>query len=259
MKVYLLSAPTLAAGMQAFLADRQQRWQQETPATEAELLVEAAGRVCYMSFGDRQYRRRTGEYLANLIAQGHESVLEHANFTLLADGISRALSHQLVRHRAGFAYSQLSQQYHDESEAAFVEPPGLAGHPQAQRQWQALTAAARDTYKALLREAADGGSTDALSDKERQRLLRSVARSVLPNATATTLVVTGNARAWRHVLAVRGAIDGDLEMRAYCVAVLRVLAPAAPGLFADFRIGRDALGERVQHEPPGAAPAPGSR
>ncbi|QKV54724.1 FAD-dependent thymidylate synthase [Comamonas antarctica] len=245
MKIYLIAAPCLTGGMQAFLDNRLESWQYDESASDAELLVEAAGRVCYMSFGERQFRKRTGDYLANIMAQGHDSVLEHANFTLLADGISRALSHQLVRHRAGFAYSQLSQQYHDESGAAFVEPAGLGTNLDAQRLWRAANASALEAYRALLTEANDlGGST--LDQKERKRMLRSVARSVLPNATATSLVVTGNARAWRHVLAVRGCIAGDLEMRGYCVEVLRVLGGAAPALFADFYIEQDAHGELVR-------------
>lgn len=247
MKVYLVAAPALTGGLQAFLDNRRETWVRDDSASDAELLVEAAGRVCYMSFGERQFRKRTGDYVANVVAQGHESVLEHANFTLLADGLSRALSHQLVRHRVGFAYSQLSQQYHDDSDAVFVEPAGLSEHLDAQRQWRAATAYALKAYRALLAEA-NGLGEGTLDQKERKRLLRSVARSVLPNATATSLVVTGNARAWRHVLAVRGHIAGDLEMRAYCVEVLRVLGDAAPALFADFRIEHDALGELVRQQ-----------
>ncbi|MDA8520126.1 FAD-dependent thymidylate synthase [Acidovorax sp. NCPPB 4044] len=246
MKIYLIAAPSLTGGMQEFLASRHESWQRENEASDSELLVEAAGRICYMSFGERQFRKRNGDYIANIVAQGHESVLEHANFTLLADGLSRALSHQIVRHRPGFAYSQLSQQYHDDSNADLVEPAGLSDHPEAQRQWRVATAASRDAYRSLLAEANALGD-GILNTKEKKRLLRSVARSVLPNATATSLMVTGNARAWRHVLAVRGAITGDLEMRSYCVEVLRVLSAAAPVLFFDFQIFEDNLGELVRH------------
>lgn len=247
MKIHLIAAPVLTEGMQAFLDNRLESWRRDSSASDAELLVEAAGRVCYMSFGERQFRKRNDDYIANIVKQGHESVLEHANFTLLADGLSRALSHQLVRHRAGFAYSRLSQQYHDDSETVFVEPAGLSAHPDAKRQWHAATASALKAYRALLAEA-NGLGEGTLDQKERVRLLRSVARSVLPNATATSLMVTGNARAWRHLLAVRGDIAGDLEMRSYCVQVLHVLAETAPALFADFRIEHDALGELVRQQ-----------
>lgn len=251
MKIHLIAAPVLTGGMQAFLDNRLESWQRDSRASDAELLVEAAGRVCYMSFGERQFRKRNDDYIANIVAQGHESVLEHATFTLLADGISRALSHQLVRHRTGFAYSQLSQQYHDDSDAVFVEPAELDAHPGAQRMWHAATATALKAYRTLLAEA-KGLGEGTLDQKESARLLRSVARSVLPNATATSLMVTGNARAWRHLLAVRGDIAGDLEMRSYCVQVLHVLAETAPALFADFRVERDAIGELVQQKTPAA-------
>jgi len=103
-----------------------------------------------MSFGEKQHRQDNASYVANLLSQDHESVLEHANFTILADGISRALTHQLVRHRAGFAYSQLSQQYHDESDAEFLETYlSLKTILFLQRRWQALMDATRALYKDL--------------------------------------------------------------------------------------------------------------
>lgn len=248
MQIYLIAATALTDGMQRFLADRQLTWVHDGAASDAERAAEAAGRVCYMSFGDRQHRKSTAEYLANIIAQGHGSVLEHANFTLLVDGITRALSHQLVRHRVGFAYSQLSQQYNDESGATFAEPEGLSRDAGLQQRWNRWSDETLSLYGALLRfnghdTAADGAS---LTKKERSRLARSIARSVLPNATLTTLVTTGNARAWRYLLRTRGDIAGDLEMRAYCVAAYRILNGIAPHLFAGFGIGEDALGSFVR-------------
>ena len=96
--------------------------------TDGERLSEFAGRLCYMSQGNPA-SRPTREYLENIKKQGHGSVLEHANYSILLEGISRSLTHELVRHRAGFAYSQLSQRYVDESQAAFVVPPAVAGDP----------------------------------------------------------------------------------------------------------------------------------
>ena len=95
-------------------------------STDGERLAEFAGRLCYMSQRNPA-GRSTREYLQNILKQGHGSVLEHANYSLLLEGISRSLTHELVRHRAGFAYSQLSQRYVDESEAAFVVPPAIIG------------------------------------------------------------------------------------------------------------------------------------
>ena len=105
-------------------------------STDGERLAEFAGRLCYMS-QHNPAKRETREYLENIKKQGHGSVLEHANYTILLEGISRSLTHELVRHRAGFAYSQLSQRYVDESEASFVVPPAIAGDEALEGAWRA--------------------------------------------------------------------------------------------------------------------------
>lgn len=122
--LYLLSRPHFTNEYQAFLAKTGVIWQ-ETKVSDAERVVEFAGRICYMSFGARQSPRDNAAYIANLIDQGHDSVLEHASWTFLLDGVSRSLTHQLIRHKIGFSYSQLSQQYYDHSAAEFLMPTGL--------------------------------------------------------------------------------------------------------------------------------------
>src|SRR5260370_10746211 len=96
-------------------------------ASPGERLAEFAGRVCYMS-QHNPIHRTTAEDLENIKKQGHGSVLEHAVYVLLIEGISRSCSHELGRHRAGFGYSQISHPYVDESHAPFVHPPPHAGH-----------------------------------------------------------------------------------------------------------------------------------
>ena len=103
--------------------------------SDGEHLAEFAGRLCYMSQRNPA-GRATREYLVNILKQGHGSVLEHANYSLLLEGISRSLTHELVRHRAGFAYSQLSQRYVDESQAAFVVPPAIIGDEGLEGAWK---------------------------------------------------------------------------------------------------------------------------
>ena len=105
-------------------------------STDGERLAEFAGRLCYMSQRNPA-NRDTREYLENIKRQGHGSVLEHATYSLLLEGVSRSLTHELVRHRAGFAYSQLSQRYVDESQAAFVVPPAILGDDALLAQWKA--------------------------------------------------------------------------------------------------------------------------
>src|SRR5690606_38973607 len=118
-------------------------------STDGERLAEFAGRLCYMS-QHNPAGRSTREYLENIKRQGHGSVLEHANYSLLLEGVSRSLTHELVRHRAGFAYSQLSQRYVDESEANFVVPPALAGDEKLEGAWREQVEAAQQTYRNLV-------------------------------------------------------------------------------------------------------------
>lgn len=246
MKIYLISKNTFEGGMSDFLRDRDLSWTRSDKVCSPELVVEAAGRVCYMSFGDKQYRKTTEEYISNILHQGHDSVLEHASFTILVDGLTRALSHQLVRHRIGFAYSQLSQQYHDESDAEFAQPPGLDENPELKSQWLQWCAATRAMHDSLRSSNLKVSASACLNSKEQLRYSRSIARSVLPNATCTTLMITGNARAWRHLLSVRGNIAGDIEMREYCFLVYQLLLSASPSLFSSFEVLEDEFGKYVR-------------
>lgn len=239
MEIYVLSRPHFEQEtFRSFLQDVETSWQATSEANEAENIVEVAGRVCYMSFGEQQSPRTNSEYIRNLIAMGHESVLEHVNWTFLITGVSRAFTHQLVRHRTGFAFSQLSQQYHDEVDATFVEPGQLHRFPQALKAWQEAMKVARNSYREILDTLEKDEATllGGLSQKEARRAIRSAARSVLPNATETKIIVTANARALRHFLDVRGSIPGDEEMRCLSYKLLQALKNDAPAIFCDFRI-----------------------
>src|SRR5450759_2970701 len=135
--VYLLARPHFDEAYQKFLEDflpegKHHGCEAEGP-TALERLVEFAGRICYMSFGSNQAPGTNAEYIRKLIRNKHESVLEHAAWTVLISGVSRAFTHQLVRQRVGFAFSQLSQQYHDESNIRFVVPPGIDQIPERNR------------------------------------------------------------------------------------------------------------------------------
>jgi thymidylate synthase (FAD) len=125
-KVYVVGRQTVVPEEVArFLQDEGLVFTTDTRAA-AEVLAEIAGRTCYMSFG--KGRKSNQEYVENILSFKHGSVLEHAVWCLLITGVSRALTHELVRHRAGFSYSQLSQRYVDESHARYVVPPALSGN-----------------------------------------------------------------------------------------------------------------------------------
>ena len=203
-------------------------------ASDGERLAEFAGRLCYMSQRNPA-QRTTHEYLDNIKKQGHGSVFEHASYSVLLEGVSRSLTHEMVRHRAGFAYSQVSQRYVDESAARFVMPPAVIGDAALEAAWCAQMDAALDSYIALV---------DALMSRygwvndtvHRRKMAREAARGVLPNSTETKMVITGNARAWRTMLELRTSDGAELEIRRAAIAMLRVLRSEAPVFFSDFEI-----------------------
>jgi thymidylate synthase (FAD) len=203
-------------------------------STDGERLSEFAGRLCYMS-QKNPANRPTREYLENIKKQGHGSVLEHANYSLLLEGVSRSLTHELVRHRAGFAYSQLSQRYVDESEAHFVVPPAIVGDVKLEAAWNEQMDAAQKSYVALVESLMERYAW--VGDKvHRRKMAREAARGVLPNSTETKIVVTGNARAWRTMLELRSSEGAELEIRRCAVEIIRILSGEAPGFFSDFEI-----------------------
>lgn len=231
-RIYILSRPKLdETSVEKFLNQEKVSWNRDVSTSEADLLTEFAGRVCYMSFGAKQFRKNNSEYISHLISEGHDSVLEHATWSFLLTGISRSFSHQLVRHRIGFSFSQLSQQYHDESDALFVSPPEIRQDSRAFSDWIQAMTATRASYRKLVAEIVTDSSFD---NREKLRAVRSASRSVLPNCTETKIVVTANARSIRHFLDVRGSIIGDLEMREICSKLLAVFVEEAPSLFSDY-------------------------
>lgn len=241
LKIYLISRPQFEVdNFLMFLSESEENiWRRTSEATPPEEIVEVSGRICYMSFGKSQSPRTNSEYIKNLIRQRHESVLEHINWTFLLTGVSRGFTHQLVRHRVGFAYSQLSQQYHQETDATFVEPSHLSFSPKALAAWQQAITTTKQAYKNIVDELENLEMATNLGEefnkKEISRALNSAARSVLPNAIETKIMVTANARALRHFLKVRGSIIGDEEMRNVASELLRYLKQDAPSVFADFQ------------------------
>jgi thymidylate synthase (FAD) len=161
-------------------------------------------------------------------------VLEHAVWSFLVTGVSRSFTHELIRHRH-FSYSQLSQRYVDESDSAYIEPDVIAGDPELDAIWRESVDAARAAYDRLV-EGLEKHFTDVPEKTLRRKLARQAARSVLPNATETKIVVTGNARALRHFIELRGSEHAEVEIRKVAVAMLEILRREAPNLFADYTL-----------------------
>ncbi len=207
----------------------------ETDADGGQALAEFAGRACYQSWSKPNPATATNAgYLRHILEVGHLSVLEHGTATLYLRGVSRSLTHELVRHRH-FSYSQLSQRYVPEGDAEMVEPDVIAADPALHAKFVAATEASLRAYRELL-AGLEQSLVDAPEATLRRKQARQAARSVLPNATETRIVVTGNYRAWRHFIAMRASEHADVEIRALAVACLREMQRVAPNVFADFSV-----------------------
>ncbi|GAA5115610.1 FAD-dependent thymidylate synthase [Haloechinothrix salitolerans] len=219
-----------------------------TDAEGGQALAEFAGRACYQSWNKPNPKTATNAgYLEHIISVGHMSVLEHGSATFYITGISRSLTHELIRHRH-FSYSQLSQRYVPERDAAFVEPDVIASDPELHEKFLAAAQASQDAYNELLAGLQEKFA-NAPSKTLQRKQARQAARSILPNATETRIVVTGNYRAWRHFIAMRATEHADVEIRALAVECLRQLQKAAENVFADFTISTLPDGTEVATSP----------
>jgi thymidylate synthase (FAD) len=220
----------------------------ETDADGGQALAEFAGRACYQSWTKPNPSTATNAgYLAHILEVGHLSVLEHGVVSFYLTGLSRSLTHELIRHRH-FSYSQLSQRYVPERAAAMVEPDVIAEDPEMHALFAEASDKALQAYNDLL-EGLEKRFADVENATLRRKQARQAARAILPNATETRIVVTGNYRAWRHFIAMRASEHADVEIRALAVACLRELQSVAANVFADFVITALPDGTEVASSP----------
>lgn len=209
----------------------------ETDADGGQALAEFSGRSCYQSWRKPNPATATNAgYLLHILETGHFSVLEHGSVSFYFTGLSRSLTHELIRHRH-FSYSQLSQRYVPERDAGVVEPDVFASDPELHALFASAADAAIDAYNILL-DGLEDRFAHIESPTLRKKLARQAARAILPNATETRIVVTGNYRTWRHFIALRATEHADVEIRAMAVECLRQLQGVAFNVFSDFVISK---------------------
>jgi thymidylate synthase (FAD) len=197
-----------------------------TDTDGGQALAEAAGRTCFRSFAKPNPATATNvTYLANILKQMHESVLEHASASFYVSGVSRSLLTELSRHRH-ISLSVVSQRYVDEADADMVIPPILADDPHGQAILNNVEVAAGVAYVSLVAHLTDAGMP--------RKQAREAARAALPNMTETRFVVTSNLRGWRDVLRRRWHVAADAEIRAFAGAILTELRTIAPNAVQDF-------------------------
>ena len=242
-RVYLVTRPTVDWDqIAAFLQDEGLPGVPDSIRAgedESSAIVEISARLCYMSYG--RGRRDITDFITNLLSSKDGSVFEHVNYGFVFTGVSRSLTHELVRHRAGFAYSQRSQRYVDETGSSFVLPPALAEQTENSEEAQAILETALENASASYKNLVSALETALPREKfssntDRRKALRQAARAVLPNATETKVFVTANVRAWRHFIEMRAASFADWEIRRLAIDVLRILQREAPLLFGDFAV-----------------------
>ncbi len=247
--VIVLARPqTNLAGLAGFLAGYDESTHfgeyldDPTSLPDSAQLCKVAGQLCYMSFGrKRSYNVDAERYFTNMKSSGHGSVFEHANFSLLLYGISRSVTHELVRHRAGVGISQQSQRYVSGRMVRFVERPEYTTDEELHTQFlQRIERAAADyaaiTERILEMQHAGSQLLSAEARTDLRKKVQQTARSVLPNETEAPIVVTGNARAWRHILTMRASSHAETEIRELAVRIFLCLYLTDPILFSDYTL-----------------------
>ncbi|MDR3562997.1 MAG: FAD-dependent thymidylate synthase [Negativicutes bacterium] len=187
---------------------------------EPERAVAMSARLCYSPIGAEQLAEKLsadqiGKLVDKIVDMGHLSTFEHVSFTFAVEGVSRVLTHQLVRHRIA-SYSQQSQRYVKEHDFEYITPPSVAANPEAQGKFDALMETVRTVYSELI----------ALGVHQED------ARYVLANATETKIVVTMNARSLLHFFELRCCSRAQWEIRRLADKMLAEVRLVAPRLFA---------------------------
>ncbi len=240
-QVFLIARPSIdVEGMRAYLeAVGGESWldlregEQEGP-TAGELLLEFGGRACYRSWepglNPNVSRIRTDrqQYFANILRSGHGSVLEHANYSFALRNVSRVFTHELVRHRAGSAFSQESLRYVRLTEIGFRVPPAL--EPVRDQVLQIVEQLEEFQVSAAKELGIDADGVPFHIKKE----VTSALRRLAPIGLSTDIVWTANARTLRHVIEMRTSEGAEEELRSVFDDVARIMQTEAPNLFQDF-------------------------
>lgn len=205
-------------------------------------LCKFAGQMCYVACGEgRTWNKDAVKYFLNILQQRHGSVLEHASYTFLLYGVSRSLTHELVRHRAGFGFSQISQRYVDGMVLRFVMRPEFMSDDELREMFyididQAAARYATRANRLLQLQSAGDEALVASRKTGARKNVNQAARSVLPNETEAPIVVTANCRSWRHFLEMRASEHAEPEIRRAAMGIYNCLIQVEPILFGDYQV-----------------------
>ncbi len=211
---------------------------------EPEKLAATAAKLCYSSsdigtLRDGLTEDKVDSFIDMIVSIGHESVLEHVSFTFGIEGISRACSHQLVRHRIA-SYSQKSQRYVNENGFEFITPPEIDALPEAKEEFDRIMDEITESYEKIADLLTDKhkvclmaeGMDEKQAASKARKLANEDARFLLPNACETKIVVTMNVRSLFNFFRHRCCNRAQWEIRAVANEMLRLCLEAAPHIFA---------------------------
>ncbi len=210
---------------------------------EPEKIAATAAKLCYSSSGISGISEgltpdKTSQFIDMLVSIGHESVMEHVSFTFGIEGISRACSHQLVRHRIA-SYSQKSQRYVNENGFDFITPPAVDSIPEAKEIFDNTIAMITQSYEKLAdiltqhhaQEFAAQGLDEKTALSKAKKLAYEDARFLLPNACETKIVVTMNVRSLFNFFRHRCCNRAQWEIREVALQMLKLCLQTAPNIF----------------------------
>lgn len=210
---------------------------------EPEKIAASAAKLCYSnsdigSIRDNLTEEKTKDFIDMLVSVGHESVMEHVSFTFGIEGISRACSHQLVRHRIA-SYSQKSQRYVNENEFEYITPPEIEQNPEANKKFESIMNEITQSYSKIVtllteshkKKFVDDGMDEKSAVSKARKLANEDARFILPNACETKIVVTMNVRSLFNFFRHRCCNRAQWEIRAVANEMLRLCLQTAPNIF----------------------------
>jgi len=241
-RVFLIARPSIdVEGMRGYLSDvggeswlKRRLSEADGDPNGGELLVEFGGRTCYRSWEPglnpnvTKVRTDQREYFANILRSAHGSVLEHANYSFAIRNCSRVFTHELVRHRAGSAFSQESLRYVRLTEIGFRVPPALEPIRE-----QVLNLV--EQLEDFQISAADAlGLDDDGMPFHIKKEITSALRRLAPTGLSTDIIWTANVRTLRHVIEMRTAPGAEEELRFVFDKVAQIMIEEAPELFQDF-------------------------
>jgi len=246
-KIYLIANTKInTESINQYLLDiGNPKWKLDNNISDGENLIEFAGRMCYRSWQEydedkplctnlnvTKIREGNKNYIMNVLNQKHGSILEHVYVTFILRDVSRIFTHELVRHRSGMSYSQESLRYVRLDTLRFLMPLALSGNTKAREKVKEVI----EFLEKVQVDLADMFDMDNVKDFHEKKKLTSAFRRLAPEGLLTTIVVSGNLRAWRHIIEVRTSEGAEEEIRLVTSMIAEKLKTEYPNCFQDMEI-----------------------